>query len=76
MVNKDFIRQLLCEDKQLMALNDMKFVNVPVFDELSVKILFPHCRDIPEIMSYFPDPTPKSRLPERDYFFNVLNTLN
>ena len=26
-------------------------------------------------MLYMPDPTPDGRLPERDYFWNVLNTL-
>ena len=26
-------------------------------------------------MQYMPDPTPDGRLPEREYFWNVLNTL-
>jgi len=26
-------------------------------------------------MLYMPDPTPDGRLPEREYFWNVLNTL-
>ena len=27
-------------------------------------------------MVYFPRKLPKGRLPDRDYFFNILNTLN
>ena len=27
-------------------------------------------------MKYFPDKLPKGRLPDRDYFWNVFNTLN
>jgi hypothetical protein len=26
-------------------------------------------------MRFFPDKLPKGRLPDRDYFFNVLNTI-
>ena len=26
-------------------------------------------------MQYFPDKLAKNRLPERDYFFNIMNTL-
>ena len=76
MVNKDFIRQLLCEEKHLFPLKDVKLVNVPVYDELSVKNLWPHCQTIPDIMKYFPDALPKGRNPDREFFFNVLNTLN
>ena len=27
-------------------------------------------------MRYFPDKLPKGRLPDREYFWNVLNTVN
>ena len=41
MVNKDFLRQILSGDKELLPLNTIKFVNVPAFDELSVRNLWP-----------------------------------
>ena len=28
-----------------------------------------------ELMQFFPDKLPKDRLPSREYFFNVLNTV-
>ena len=50
-------------------------VNVPEFDELSVTNLWPHCKNDKAFMKHFPDKLPKGRLPSRDYFFNVMNTL-
>ena len=59
-----------------MPLTDVKFVNMPKYDELSVKNIWPHCKQIPELMKFFPDSLPKNRLPDREYFFNILNTCN
>jgi len=42
MVNKDFLKQILCEEKMLLPLKDLVAVNVPIYDELSVKNLWPH----------------------------------
>ena len=53
-----------------------KMVNVPHFDELSVKRLWPHAKKMPEIMRFFPNSLPKGRLPDRTYFWTILNTLN
>ena len=58
-----------------MPLNVVKLVNVPEFDELSVTNLWPHCKNDPKFMKHFPSKLPKGRLPSRDYFFNVMNTL-
>lgn len=51
-------------------------VTVPCYDELSVKNLWPHMKLVPEFMQFMPDSIPKNRLPSRDYFFSVMNTLN
>ena len=50
--------------------------NVPFYDELSVKNLWPIMKKDKEFMLFFPDQLPKGRLPDREYFFNILNTLN
>ena len=76
MVNKDYIRQILTEEKEFLPLKSVKHVNMPMYDELAVKNMWPHCRDIPGIMRHFPDKLPKGRLPDREYFWNVMNTLN
>ena len=56
-------------------MSELKSVNVPKFDELSVKNIFPLIRQDAEVMKYFPDDYPKGREPDRTYTFNVLNTL-
>ena len=76
MVNKDFLRQILMEEKELLPMNAVKSVNVPSYDELSVRNLWPSCQQSPELMRYFPDKLPTGRLPDKKYFFDVMNTLN
>ena len=75
MVNKDFIRQILQEEKELMEIDSVRCVNMPKLDELSVKNLWPKVQGNQRLMRFFPDQLPKGRLPDREYFFNVLNTL-
>jgi hypothetical protein len=48
---------------------------MPMFDELSVVSLWPDMQNDEHFMVYFPDKQAKNRLPERDYFFNIMNTL-
>ena len=76
MLNRDFIKQLLREDKKLLELRQVIQVSVPRYDELSVKKFWPLMHQDPAFMQYMPDPTPDGRLPDREYFWNVLNTLH
>ena len=76
MINKDFLKQILVEEKELIPIGNINFVNVPMYDELSVKRLWPEMRGSPDFMRFFPDKLPKGRLPDRDYFFNIMNTVN
>ena len=39
-VNKDFMKQVLAEKKQLLPKAEVRFIRVPDFDELSVKNLW------------------------------------
>ena len=75
MLNRDFMKQLLVEDKKLLELRKVIHCSVPRFDELSVKKFWPLMQPDKVFMLYMPDPTPDGRLPEREYFWNVLNTL-
>ena len=40
-VNRDFIRAVLKGDKKLLKISEKRSVNVPMYDELSVKNIFP-----------------------------------
>ena len=75
MLNRDFMKQLLAEDKKLLELRQVVQVNVPHYDELSVKKFWPLMQQDLAFMKYMPDATPDGRLPEREYFWNVFNTL-
>ena len=75
MINKDFIKQVLRDEKKLLEIGKVKYVNVPYYDELSVKNLWPRVQFDAEFMKYMPDPTPDGRLPDRKFFWNVLNTV-
>ena len=76
MVNKDFLRQILVEEKQLLPMSAVKSANIPNYDELSVKNLWPSIQQSPELMRFFPDKLPTGRLPDKKYMFDVMNTLN
>ena len=58
-----------------MPLKDVKSINMPMYDELSVVNLWPDMQNDANFMQYFPDQMAKNRLPERDYFFNIMNSL-
>jgi hypothetical protein len=75
MVNKDFLKQIIEGEKELLDIEVVRFVNMPEYDELSVKNLWPHMQANPKFMRFFPDRLPKGRNPDRAYFFNVLNTI-
>ena len=75
MLNKDFLRQILAEDKKLLALSDVKWIEVPKYDELAVNSIFDRFKADEGLMAYLPDRLPKGRVPDRTYFFNVLHSL-
>ena len=55
MFNKDFLQSLLNGEKKMFNMDEIKPKNVPKYDELSVKNIFPHLKDDPEVMAYFPN---------------------
>ena len=73
-MNKDFLRKVLADEKKLLHMSEVKRIHVPFFDELSVKNISPQVIEDPTISRYFRKETASGRLPDREYFFNVLNT--
>ena len=69
------MREVLSGTKELLPLNSVKRVNCPPFDELSVKALWPDMKNHEEFMKFFPSKFPAGRLPDRSYFFNIMNTV-
>ena len=36
MMNKDFLKEVFAEEKAMLELKEVKWINVPLYDELSV----------------------------------------
>ncbi len=73
--NKDFLKQVFADHKKLLPRADVRTCSVPFYDELSVKNMLPVIRADPRLNQYFPDDLPSGKLPDREYTFNVLNTV-
>ena len=54
MINKDFLKEVFAEDKDLLELKEVRWINVPLFDELSVIKIWPMTKENKQLMKYFP----------------------
>ena len=75
MMNKDFLKEVFTNHKSLLKLQEVSRIHVPLYDELSVVKLWPMMKRDEEFMRFFPTKMPKGRVPDREYFFNILNTF-
>jgi len=41
MITKDFLKQILADEKKLLKMSALRSINMPKFDELSVKRVYP-----------------------------------
>ena len=76
MLTRDTIKAILAEDKKLLKLNEVRFIQAPKFDEISVKNLYDKFIKLDKMDKYFPDKYAKGRQCDREYMFNVANTLH
>ena len=74
-VNKDFLKDVLGGQKQLLKKAQVNQIEVPHYDELSVRKLYLELVKDQQFQQYFPDTYPKDKGPPRQYFFDVLNTV-
>ena len=74
-INKDYLKQVFENQKGFLTRDELRSVDVPLYDELSVSTLWPLMHQNERFMYYFPNQMPKGKLPPRTYFFNVLNTV-
>ena len=76
MFTKDYAKDIFAEKKELIKKKNVLQIDVPKFDELSVKNLYDELLSLQNMSKYFPDKYPKGRQCDRDYLFNVANTLH
>ena len=71
-----FLRDILKEEKLALKQNEVISMEVPNYQEISVKNLYEDAMSDPELEKYLPTRKQLSgKLPERDFFFGVLGTL-
>ena len=76
MITKDHLKLVLAGKKKLMKMEEVRFVNVPTFDEVSVKLLYEKVITNDDVIPYFPDKYPKGMQCNRAYMFNIWNTMH
>ena len=75
MFTKDFAKEVFAGRKRLLKMREVKFINVTKYEELSVKRLYDNFLSLDGMSFYFPDKYPEGRQCDREYMFNVANTL-
>ena len=71
-----FLRDLLSEKKQHLKRNEVIYLTVPNYKELSVKNIYEDAMLDPVLIKYLPNKEQLSgKLPEREFFFGILSTL-
>ena len=74
LVTKDFLKDVLQGHKKLLKMSEVRFINAPLFDEISVKHLYNDVSKQELVKDYFPDSFPKGCQCDRAYFYNVWNS--
>jgi hypothetical protein len=71
-----FMRDILSEKKSHLKQNDVIRLDIPAYQEISVKNLYEDAMKEPVLSKYLPTKEQLSnKLPERDFFFGVVCTL-
>jgi len=74
-MTKEWLKAILIGEKKLLKLDEVKAVHVGNFPEISVKKLYTEFAIRPEMRPYLPEKLAKGKQLEKEYFFNVVNTL-
>lgn len=74
-VNKDFMKQVLIGEKSLKKKNQINYIHVPGYEELSANRLWIDLQNDQAFNIYFQESYADMKAPCRDYFFNILNTI-
>ena len=75
-VTKDFLKEVFAGKKHLIPMAQVRPIEVPKYDELSVVSLISEVVKEKEFAKFFPEQRTKADLPDREYFFNVINTTD
>jgi len=74
-MNKDFLKQVLAEEKKLLPLKNLKTVNVGHYPELAINKMYKEFAARPALKPYLPDTFPKGRQIDKTFFWNLVNSF-
>jgi len=75
-ITKDFLKEVFAGRKHLIPRAQLRPIEVPRYDELSVVHLIKDIMGQPDLAKFFPEQKTPADLPDREYFFNVINTAD
>ena len=75
MVTKDHLKSVLKGEKKFLKMKDVRFINPPSYDETSVAHIYDKVVAMKGMSELFPDSYPKGRQCDRQYMYNVWNTV-
>ena len=73
-VKKDFLKEVFAGLKHLIPWAQLRPIDVSKYDELSVVSLIADIMKEKDLAKFFPEQRTKADLPDRQFFFNVVNT--
>ena len=75
-MNREFNKDLMRNNKKLIPIGDVKFINVPKMPELGVRKMFEMIDGDNMLREYLPDNFKKKRTIDRTWLYNVINTIH
>ena len=75
MITHDHLKLVMKGEKGFLKMSDVRFTNIPKFDECSVLKHYDLMMQREELKQYFPNKYSKGRNCERDYFWNVVSSF-
>ena len=70
-----FLRQVFTKRKKLIKAHDVRLINIPRYEEISVRKLWRQVMEYAELAIYFPDFENTDTLVDRTYFFTILGSV-
>ncbi len=72
----DFMRDLLKDEKKHLKANEVIHMDIPSYNEISVKNLYEYAMQDEVLKNYLPTKRQSfNKLPERPFFFGIISTL-
>ena len=75
-ITKDHLKGVLSGKKNFLKMHQVRFCNAPAYDEIGVKALYEKVIKQPDMAQYFPDKFPKGQQCDKQYLYNVWNSMH